>query len=131
MRFLYENVSGKFRYGYVDDTVVVLMEDFANHINSIYPAIKFTREEETEKSLAVLDGKITRNDLEKLCFDEIRGISRLGEHTGAHNHSFAPEAVTVKCKENYWFRRGNLDCYQTEIEAGRLSPGLQPTFVVT
>ena len=32
--------------------------------------------------------------------------SPIGEHMGAHNHSFAPETVTVKCKEKDWFRRG-------------------------
>ncbi len=61
---------------YVDDTVVVLMdaplEDFTNYINSIHPAIKFTREEETEKSLAVLDAKITRDNLGKLSFSVYR-----------------------------------------------------------
>ncbi len=61
---------------YVDDTVVGLMdallEDFTNHINSIHPAIKFTREEETEKSLAVLDAKITRDDLGQLSFSVYR-----------------------------------------------------------
>ena len=32
--------------------------------------------------------------------------STIGEHIGAHNHSFAPEAVTVKCKEKDRFGRG-------------------------
>ncbi len=32
--------------------------------------------------------------------------SPIGEHMGAHNHSFAPETITVKCKEKDWFRRG-------------------------
>ncbi len=30
----------------------------------------------------------------------------IGEHMGSHNHRFAPETVTVKCKEKDWFRRG-------------------------
>ena len=45
---------------------------------------------------------------------EMTLFSPIGEHMGAHNHSFAPETVTVKCKEKEWFRRGiaeaNLDC---------------------
>ena len=30
----------------------------------------------------------------------------MGEHMAAHNHSFAPEAITVKYKEQDWFQRG-------------------------
>ncbi len=69
---------------YVDDTVVVLMdallEDFTNHINSIHPAIKFTWEEETEKSLAVLDAKITRDNLGKLSFSVYRKPTHMDQY---------------------------------------------------
>ncbi len=48
----------------MDEAVVVLMDallgGFTSHINSIHPGIKFTLEEEKEKSLAVFDAKITR-----------------------------------------------------------------------
>ena len=61
---------------YVDDTIVALcdslVEDFTNHINSIHPAIKFTREEEENMSIAMLDAKIRRNITGKLQFTVYR-----------------------------------------------------------
>ncbi len=68
MRFLYGNAMWMTVVALMD----ALLEDFANHINSIHPAIKFTREEETEKSLAVLDAQITRDNLGKLSFSVYR-----------------------------------------------------------
>ena len=49
---------------YVDDTIVVLdslLEDFINHINSIHCSIKFTREEEKDKALYMLDAQTIRD----------------------------------------------------------------------
>ena len=44
---------------YVDDTFVALFEslidDLTEHINSVDPAIKFTREEEVDQTLPMLD----------------------------------------------------------------------------
>ena len=49
---------------YVDDTMViltdVLLEDFTQHITSVHPAIRFTREEGSEGTIAMLDAKITK-----------------------------------------------------------------------
>ena len=57
---------------YVDDTMVALcdslLEDFTNHINSIDPAIKFTREEEVDGRIAMLDANISRRDNGSLSF---------------------------------------------------------------
>ena len=61
---------------YVDDTMVALCEDllddFTTHINSIHPAIKFTREEETDMSIAMLDTKITRSPRGNMTFTVYR-----------------------------------------------------------
>ncbi len=46
---------------YVDDTMVILsdtlLEEFTSHINGIHPAIQFTRKEECDRSIAMLDTK--------------------------------------------------------------------------
>ncbi len=51
---------------YVDDTIVILMDApldaFTAHINVIHPAIRFTREEEEDGRLAVLDAQISRRE---------------------------------------------------------------------
>ena len=61
---------------YVDDTIVALcdslIEDLTSHINSIDPAIKFTREEEINKSLPMLDALTTRNAEGQLSFKVYR-----------------------------------------------------------
>ena len=61
---------------YVDDTIVALddalLEDFTDHINSIHPSIKFTREEEVDQSLPMLDAKTTRDARGKLSFTVYR-----------------------------------------------------------
>ncbi len=61
---------------YVDDTIVVLMdellEDFTAHINAIHPAIRFTREEEEAGVIAVLDAKIMRKEDRSLSFSVYR-----------------------------------------------------------
>ena len=38
--------------------------------------------------------------------DHQKRSSPTGEHKGAQNDSFAPQPVTLKCKEKDWFRRG-------------------------
>ena len=61
---------------YVDDTMVALcnslLEDFTGHINSIDPAIKFTREEEEDGRIAMLDAKIRRDNSGSLSFTVYR-----------------------------------------------------------
>ena len=50
-----------------------LIDDFTEHINSVHPAIKFTREEESEDgTLPMLDTKTTRNPSGKLSFTVYR-----------------------------------------------------------
>ena len=78
MEWFEEHAIQTFRYEltiwkrYVDDTMVALcdelLEDFTNHINSIHPAIKFTREEETNGNIAMLDTNITRSNTGSLSF---------------------------------------------------------------
>ena len=62
---------------YVDDTIVAicdeLIDDFTDHINSVHPAIKFTREEESEDgTLPMLDTKTNREPSGKLSFSVYR-----------------------------------------------------------
>ena len=61
---------------YVDDTMVALCEDlldeFTDHINSIHPAIKFTREEEKDMTIAMLDTKIKRTPAGNMSFTVYR-----------------------------------------------------------
>ena len=61
---------------YVDDTMVALcdslVDEFTEHINSIHPAIKFTREEEVEGKIAMLDTNIKRNANGNLTFSVYR-----------------------------------------------------------
>ena len=66
---------------YVDDTLVALsdalLEEFTAHINQIHPSIKFTREEEQNLSIAVLDTRITRSPQGTLSFT----VHRKATHT--------------------------------------------------
>ena len=52
------------------DTIVAicdsLVDDFTSLMNSIHPAIQFSREEEVDRSIAMLDSKIPRNTTGKL-----------------------------------------------------------------
>ena len=61
---------------YVDDTIVALhaskLDHFTDHINSIDENIKFTREEEVERSLPMLDAKTTRSEQGELSFTVYR-----------------------------------------------------------
>ena len=79
MEWFEEHAINTFQYEitfwrrYVDDTIVALcdslVEELTTHINSIDPAIQFTRELETEgHSLAMLDTVTTRDDNGKLSF---------------------------------------------------------------
>ena len=72
-KFQYEITIWK---SYVDDTIVALcdslIEPFTNHINSIHPAIKFTREEENNGTIAMLDSQVSRDISGKLSFTVYR-----------------------------------------------------------
>ena len=69
---------------YVDDTLVALsdalIEDFSNHINNIHPAIKFTREEEQDNTIAILDTKIKRHPSGKLSFSVYRKATHTDQY---------------------------------------------------
>ena len=60
----------------MDDTIVALchslIEPFTDHINSIHPAIKFTREEENNGTIAMLDSQVSRDSTGKLSFTVYR-----------------------------------------------------------
>ena len=49
-----------------------LLEDFTAHINSIHPAIQFTREEERDGTIAMLDADIHRSPTGQLSFSVFR-----------------------------------------------------------
>ena len=49
-----------------------LLEEFTTHINNIHPAIKFTREEENDMTIAMLDAKITRTPTGQMSFSVFR-----------------------------------------------------------
>ena len=82
MEWFEENAIQTFMYEitiwkrYVDDTIVALdealLEDFTAHINGIHPSIKFTREEEAERSLPMLDAMTTRSPAGELSFTVYR-----------------------------------------------------------
>ena len=61
---------------YVDDTMVIisdsLLEDFTQHINQIHPSIQFTREEEIDGQIAMLDANIKKDSEGKLSFSVYR-----------------------------------------------------------
>ena len=69
---------------YVDDTIVALcdslIEDLTAHINAIDPAIKFTREEEEEWTLAMLDTKTTRKSNGDLTFTVYRKATHTDQY---------------------------------------------------
>ena len=82
MEWFEENAIQTFPYDitlwrrYVDDTLVALsdalIEDFSEHINNIHPAIKFTREEEHQNTIPILDTMITRSPRGTLSFSVYR-----------------------------------------------------------
>ena len=69
---------------YVDDTLVALsdalLDEFTNHINQIHPSIKFTREEEQNLSIAVLDTRITRSPSGTLNFTVYRKATHTDQY---------------------------------------------------
>ena len=69
---------------YVDDTLVALsdalLEEFTTHINQIHPSIKFTREEEQNLSIAVLDTRITRSPQGTLSFTVYRKATHTDQY---------------------------------------------------
>ena len=66
---------------YVDDTFVALcaslIEELTKHINSLDPSIQFTREEEADQTLPMLDTLTTRNNEGRLSFT----VNRKQAHT--------------------------------------------------
>ena len=69
---------------YVDDTMVALcdslLEDFTAHINSIHPAIQFTREEECDGTITMLDADIRRSPTGQLSFSVLHKHSHTDQY---------------------------------------------------
>ena len=69
---------------YVDDTIVALydslVEDLTSHINSIEPAIQFTREEETDNFIPMLDTLTTRTNDGHLSFTVYRKSTHIDQY---------------------------------------------------
>ena len=82
MEWFEETALRTFRYEitvwrrYVDDTIVALCDSLidllSDHINSIDPAIKFTREEEDNMTIPMLDTLVRRTDERRLTFSVYR-----------------------------------------------------------
>ena len=82
MEWFEQQAIGSFKYEitiwkrYVDDTIVALCDElldkFTAHINSIHPAIKFTRELEQDQNIAMLDANIRRDHTGQLTFSVYR-----------------------------------------------------------
>ena len=82
MEWFEQQAIGSFKYEitiwkrYVDDTIVALcdelLDEFTAHINSIHPAIKFTRELEQDQNIAMLDANIRRDYTGQLTFSVYR-----------------------------------------------------------
>ena len=91
--FIYEITLWK---RYVDDTIVALddslLEDFTTHINSIHPSIKFTREEEVDNALPMLDAKTTRDTAGRLSFT----VYRKPTHTDQYLQFSSNQPLTHK-----------------------------------
>ena len=69
---------------YVDDTMVILcdslLDDFTNHINNIHSSIKFTREEESDNTIAMLDAKIVKSSEGHLSFSVYRKATHTAQY---------------------------------------------------
>ena len=56
-----------------------LLDDFTAHINAVHPAIRFTREEEEDGRLAVLDAQISRRE-DSLTFSVYRKPTHMDQY---------------------------------------------------
>ncbi len=69
---------------YVDDTMVILCDSlldvFTDHINNIHSSIKFTREEESENAIAMLDAKIEKSLEGSLSFSVYRKATHTDQY---------------------------------------------------
>ena len=102
MEWFEENAIQTFMYEitlwkrYVDDTIVALddalLDDFTAHINSIHPSIKFTREEEVDRSLPMLDARTTRDAAGRLSFT----VYRKPTHTDQYLQFSSNQPLTHK-----------------------------------
>ncbi|BHF78339.1 hypothetical protein SprV_0602145200 [Sparganum proliferum] len=113
---VFQSYKPKFWMRYVDDTFVVLhrdaKEDFRGELNSIFPQIQFTMEEEKDGTLSFLDVRITRQEDGTLQ----TGVFRKATNTEKilHYNSNHPLSHKRSCVRTL-FRRINTHC-STEAE---------------
>nr|VZI39682.1 unnamed protein product [Spirometra erinaceieuropaei] len=97
---------------YVDDTFVIVKKDMLQHfhslLNAVFPALKFTREEEREQQLSFLDVLFRRNlkgqtgrilglriHEHKLAVRRGDALSQVGGHTYEMDHEFDFAATKI------------------------------------
>ncbi|BHF69763.1 hypothetical protein SprV_0301280900 [Sparganum proliferum] len=113
---VFQSYKPKFWMRYVDDTFVVLhrdaKEDFRGELNSIFPQIQFTMEEEKDGTLSFLDVRVTRQEDGSLQ----TGVFRKATNTEKilHYNSNHPLSHKRSCVRTL-FRRINTHC-STEAE---------------
>ena len=66
--FIGRSISSFRRFVWPQFVIFHRKDEFTSHINSIHPAIKFTREEEKDMTIAMLDAKITRTPAGRMSF---------------------------------------------------------------
>nr|VZI10408.1 unnamed protein product [Spirometra erinaceieuropaei] len=113
---VFRSYKPKFWMRYVDDTFVVLhreaKETFRGELNSIFPQIQFTMEEEKDGTLPFLDVRVTRQEDGTLQ----TGVFRKATNTEKilHYNSNHPLSHKRSCVRTL-FRRTNTHC-STEAE---------------
>ncbi|BHF58483.1 hypothetical protein SprV_0100143500 [Sparganum proliferum] len=82
---------------YVDDTFVIVKKDMRQHFHAVFPDIKFTREEEQEQKLPLLDVLVRRNfngELETTVYRKVTNTTQLLSFHS--NHPVARKRSCVK-----------------------------------
>ncbi|BHF62100.1 hypothetical protein SprV_0100508100 [Sparganum proliferum] len=103
---------------YVDDTFVIVKKDMLQHfhslLNSVFPDIKFTREEEQEQQLPFLDVLVRRNPNGELETTVYRKATNTTQLLSFHsNHPVAQKRSCVKTL----FKRIQTPCSKPEDRA--------------
>nr|VZH93658.1 unnamed protein product [Spirometra erinaceieuropaei] len=113
---VFQSYKPKFWMRYVDDTFVILhrdaKENFKRQLNSVFPQIQFTMEEEKDGVLPFLDVQVTRQEDRTLQ----TGVFRKATNTEKilHYNSNHPPSHKRSCVRTL-FRRINTHC-STEAE---------------
>ncbi|BHF70423.1 hypothetical protein SprV_0301347300 [Sparganum proliferum] len=103
---------------YVDDTFVIVKKDMLQHfhslLNSVFPDIKFTREEEQEQQLPFLDVLVRRNPNGEIETTVYRKATNTTQLLSFHsNHPVAHKRSCVKTL----FKRVQTHCSKPEDRA--------------